>query len=96
MNRIKNINLFLFDMDGTLYIGERLYDFTKELLNTIKAQGKRGPLARRAKQRKGKSARGRTEKRQPPFPFRSLLKSEPAAPFGKAPTVPTRPKRPPL
>lgn len=41
MNRIKNINLFLFDMDGTLYIGERLYDFTKELLNTIKAQGKR-------------------------------------------------------
>ena len=38
---IKEINLFLFDMDGTLYLGDRLYDFTKELLATIKAQGKR-------------------------------------------------------
>ncbi len=38
---IKEINLFLFDMDGTLYLGDRLYDFTKELLSTIKAQGKR-------------------------------------------------------
>lgn len=37
---IKEINLFLFDMDGTLYLGDRLYDFTKELLATIKAQGK--------------------------------------------------------
>ena len=33
-------NLFLFDMDGTLYLGEQLYDFTKELLATIKEQGK--------------------------------------------------------
>lgn len=41
MNRLKNIKLFLFDMDGTLYIGDRLYDFTKELLSTIKEQGKR-------------------------------------------------------
>ncbi len=23
-------NLFLFDMDGTLYLGDQLYDFTKE------------------------------------------------------------------
>ncbi len=38
---IKDIQLFLFDMDGTLYIGNRLFDFTKELLSTIKAQGKR-------------------------------------------------------
>ena len=40
MNRLKNINLFLFDMDGTLYLGDRLYDFTKELLSTKKEQGK--------------------------------------------------------
>ncbi len=38
---LKNINLFLFDMDGTLYLGDKLYDFTIELLDTIKAQDKR-------------------------------------------------------
>ena len=37
---IKDIKLFLFDMDGTLYLGNQLYDFTKELLETIKFQGK--------------------------------------------------------
>ncbi len=39
--KIKKIDLFLFDMDGTLYLGDRLYDFTLELLNTIKKQGRR-------------------------------------------------------
>jgi len=39
MNRIKNMKLFLFDMDGTLYLGDRLYPFTKELLQTIKNVG---------------------------------------------------------
>ncbi|MBQ6701810.1 MAG: HAD-IIA family hydrolase [Clostridia bacterium] len=39
--RIKSIKLFLFDMDGTLYLGDRLYDFTKELLCQIKANGGR-------------------------------------------------------
>lgn len=38
---IKNIKLFLFDMDGTLYIGDRLFDFTAELLATIKKNGGR-------------------------------------------------------
>ncbi len=38
---ITKIKLFLFDMDGTLYLGNQLYDFTKELLETIKKQGKR-------------------------------------------------------
>jgi HAD superfamily hydrolase (TIGR01450 family) len=33
------MKLFLFDMDGTLYLGNRLYDFTIELLDTIKANG---------------------------------------------------------
>lgn len=38
---IKDIDLFLFDMDGTLYLGNQLFDFTVELLKTIKAKGKR-------------------------------------------------------
>ena len=43
MNRdaLKSMKLFLFDMDGTLYLGNRLYSFTKELLQTIRAQGGR-------------------------------------------------------
>lgn len=39
MNKIKDIKLFLFDMDGTLYLGDKLYDFTVELLDTIKKRG---------------------------------------------------------
>lgn len=39
--RIKEINLFLFDMDGTLYLGNRLFDFTRELLDKIKKSGKK-------------------------------------------------------
>lgn len=38
---IKNVNLFLFDMDGTLYLGNQLYDFSIELLDSIKKAGKR-------------------------------------------------------
>lgn len=38
---ITSMKLFLFDMDGTLYLGNRLYPFTDELLRTIKEQGKR-------------------------------------------------------
>ncbi len=36
---LNKVKLFLFDMDGTLYLGDRLFDFTIELLNTIKAKG---------------------------------------------------------
>ncbi len=36
---VKQCKLYLFDMDGTLYLGSRLYDFTVELLETIKATG---------------------------------------------------------
>jgi HAD superfamily hydrolase (TIGR01450 family) len=39
MDRINKIKLFLFDMDGTLYLGDRLYDFTPELLEEIKKIG---------------------------------------------------------
>lgn len=38
-DELKKIELLLFDMDGTLYIGERLFDFTKELLYTIRKNG---------------------------------------------------------
>ena len=39
MENLKQKKLFLFDMDGTLYLGNRLYDFTNELLDTIKKSG---------------------------------------------------------
>lgn len=36
---ISKMKLYLFDMDGTLYLGNRLYSFTKELLCTIRDSG---------------------------------------------------------
>ena len=36
---VKMTKLYLFDMDGTLYLGDRLYDFTKELLSEIRRTG---------------------------------------------------------
>ena len=36
---IRNMKLFLFDMDGTLYLGDRLFDFTIPLLRRIKETG---------------------------------------------------------
>jgi len=41
MERIKNIKLFLFDMDGTLYRGEQIFAFTVDLLKTIRDRGGR-------------------------------------------------------
>ena len=38
---LKRIRLWLFDMDGTLYLGDRLFDFTKPLLAAIRAKGGR-------------------------------------------------------
>ena len=38
---LRSKKLFLFDMDGTLYLGDRLYDFTKELLDTLKKTGRK-------------------------------------------------------
>ena len=38
---LSKYNLFLFDMDGTLYLGNQLYEFSKELLATIRDKGKR-------------------------------------------------------
>ena len=38
---VRSIKLFLFDMDGTLYLGNQLFSFTKDLLATIKKTGGR-------------------------------------------------------
>ncbi|MBQ9974546.1 MAG: HAD-IIA family hydrolase [Oscillospiraceae bacterium] len=38
---LQQVKLYLFDMDGTLYLGDRLYDFTVELLDTLKATGRK-------------------------------------------------------
>lgn len=38
---LRSKKLYLFDMDGTLYLGNRLYDFTLELLDTLKKTGRR-------------------------------------------------------
>ena len=40
VSAIQNTKLFLFDQDGTLYLGDRLYDFTIELLQTIRSTGR--------------------------------------------------------
>lgn len=36
---VSKVKLYLFDMDGTLYLGDRLYDFTKDLLQEILRTG---------------------------------------------------------
>ena len=38
---IQKTKLFLFDQDGTLYLGSRLYEFTIPMLEKIKATGRR-------------------------------------------------------
>ncbi len=38
---IQNTKLFLFDQDGTLYLGGRLYSFTQKLLQAIRSSGRR-------------------------------------------------------
>lgn len=37
---LRSKKLFLFDMDGTLYLGNKLYDFTLELLDTLRKTGR--------------------------------------------------------
>ncbi len=37
---LRNKKLFLFDLDGTLYLGERLFPFTRELLATLRRTGR--------------------------------------------------------
>ncbi len=39
--KLSDISLFLLDMDGTIYLGNRLFDCTKPFLETVRTQGKR-------------------------------------------------------
>lgn len=41
VNELTDKDLFLFDLDGTLYLGEQVFPFTVPLLNLIKLAGKR-------------------------------------------------------
>lgn len=41
MQSIKNKNVFLLDMDGTIYLGDHLIDGAKTFLDTIKKSGKK-------------------------------------------------------
>ncbi len=38
---LRSTKLYLFDMDGTLYLGDQLYPFTIELLETLKKTGRK-------------------------------------------------------
>lgn len=38
---LRQKKLYLFDMDGTLYLGDQLYSFTTELLETLRATGRK-------------------------------------------------------
>ena len=38
---LQQTKLFLFDMDGTLYLGDRLYSFTLELLQCLRQSGRK-------------------------------------------------------
>ena len=38
---ISQMELFLFDLDGTLYLGDKPYEFTIELLETLRARGRK-------------------------------------------------------
>ncbi len=41
MEDLSKIKLFLFDMDGTIYLGKNVFPFTVPLLDEIKMQGKK-------------------------------------------------------
>ncbi|MBQ0110655.1 MAG: HAD-IIA family hydrolase [Oscillospiraceae bacterium] len=39
--KLRNTKLFLLDMDGTLYLGNTVFPYTKEFLQTVKNSGRR-------------------------------------------------------
>ncbi len=41
LSLLQQTKLFLFDMDGTLYLGNRLYSFTLELLQRLRQSGRK-------------------------------------------------------
>ena len=41
LNRLRNIDTYLLDLDGTFYLGNTLYPWSLPFVNTMKALGKR-------------------------------------------------------
>lgn len=41
MAELRDIKMFMLDMDGTIYLGDRLFDCTIPFLNSLRRQGKR-------------------------------------------------------
>lgn len=39
-NKIQKIKCFVLDMDGTIYLGNELFDFTQDFLNRVEATGR--------------------------------------------------------
>ena len=40
VDKIKEIKCFILDMDGTIYLGNQLFDFTKDFLNKVEETGR--------------------------------------------------------
>lgn len=40
VDKIKEIKCFILDMDGTIYLGNELFDFTKDFLNKVEETGR--------------------------------------------------------
>ena len=41
VDKIKEIKCFILDMDGTIYLGNQLFDFTKDFLNKVEETGRK-------------------------------------------------------
>ena len=37
--RLQKIKMYVLDMDGTIYLGDRLFPFTQRFLSTVRAKG---------------------------------------------------------
>ena len=41
MHDLKNKSLYIFDMDGTIYLGSRVFPFAVDFIRALRAAGKR-------------------------------------------------------
>lgn len=40
VERLENVKMFVLDMDGTVYLGDRLFPYTKDFLRTVEGSGR--------------------------------------------------------
>lgn len=40
VERLDNVKMFVLDMDGTIYLGERLFPYTRDFLRAVKSSGR--------------------------------------------------------